>query len=108
MTPSGGVTLRRCGIGAPVLLRCPVRVTRRVQPAGGGAWPAIACSIALGFAADSSFRAPMAIAVIGGLVTSTVLSLGVIPAAFTLVDDIEQRVLRRFRRPRGDGVAAPA
>ncbi|MEL4017210.1 efflux RND transporter permease subunit, partial [Dryocola clanedunensis] len=31
--------------------------------------------IALGFAGDSSFRAPMAIAVIGGLITSTLLSL---------------------------------
>jgi hydrophobe/amphiphile efflux-1 (HAE1) family protein len=54
--------------------------------------------IALGFAADSSFRAPMAIAVIGGLITSTVLSLVVVPAAHTLVDDIEQRLLRRFHR----------
>ncbi len=44
--------------------------------------------VALGLGnADSSFRAPMAIAVIGGLVTSTVLSLLVIPAAFTYVDD---------------------
>ncbi|HZF99285.1 MAG TPA: efflux RND transporter permease subunit, partial [Pseudoxanthomonas sp.] len=54
--------------------------------------------IALGFAADSSFRAPMAIAVIGGLITSTVLSLVVVPAAYTLVDDAEQWLMRRFRR----------
>ncbi len=47
--------------------------------------------IAIGFgAADTSFRAPMAIAVIGGLMTSTVLSLLVIPAVFTYVDDIGQ------------------
>lgn len=44
--------------------------------------------IALGLgAADSSFRSPMAIAVIGGLITSTFLSLLVIPAVFTLIDD---------------------
>ncbi len=39
-------------------------------------------------AADTSFRSPMAVAVIGGLVTSTFLSLLVIPAVFTFVDDI--------------------
>jgi multidrug efflux pump subunit AcrB len=37
---------------------------------------------------DGSFRSPMAVAVIGGLITSTFLSLLVIPAIFTLVDDI--------------------
>jgi multidrug efflux pump subunit AcrB len=47
--------------------------------------------IAIGFgAADTSFRAPMAIAVIGGLITSTFLSLLVIPAVFTYVDDAAQ------------------
>jgi len=55
--------------------------------------------IAIGFgAADTSFRAPMAIAVIGGLMTSTLLSLLVIPAVFTYVDDIGQWFARRIRR----------
>lgn len=44
--------------------------------------------IALGFGAEPSFRAPMAIAVIGGLITSTLLSLLVIPVVFTYVDDL--------------------
>ena len=56
--------------------------------------------IALGFAADSSFRAPMAIAVIGGLISSTVLSLVVVPAAFTWIDDLEMRLLSRWSRKR--------
>jgi multidrug efflux pump subunit AcrB len=43
--------------------------------------------IALGLGVDPSFRAPMAIVVIGGLITSTFLSLLVIPVVFTLVDD---------------------
>ena len=44
--------------------------------------------IAIGWgAADPSFRSPMATAVIGGLVTSTFLSLLVIPVVFTYVDD---------------------
>ncbi|WP_233398523.1 efflux RND transporter permease subunit [Luteimonas sp. MC1828] len=54
--------------------------------------------IALGLTADASFRMPMAVAVIGGLITSTVLSLVVVPAAFTLVDDAEALVLRKLRR----------
>jgi multidrug efflux pump subunit AcrB len=54
--------------------------------------------IALGFAGDSSFRAPMAIAVIGGLITSTLLSLIVIPAAFTVVDDAGDWLSRKLRR----------
>jgi multidrug efflux pump subunit AcrB len=44
--------------------------------------------IALGIGAEPSFRAPMATAVIGGLLTSTLLSLLVIPVVFTYVDDL--------------------
>ena len=62
--------------------------------------------IALGFAGDPSFRAPMAIAVIGGLVTSTLLSLLVVPAVFTYVDDLAR--IGRWVRRRGRRVDAPA
>jgi multidrug efflux pump subunit AcrB len=44
--------------------------------------------IAIGIGTDPSFRAPMAIVVIGGLITSTFLSLLVIPVVFTFVDDL--------------------
>ncbi len=44
--------------------------------------------IALGIGAEPSSRSPMAIAVIGGLLTSTVLSRLVIPVVFTHVDDL--------------------
>jgi multidrug efflux pump subunit AcrB len=44
--------------------------------------------IALGLGVDPSFRAPMAIAVIGGLITSTLLSLLIIPVVYTYVDDV--------------------
>ena len=55
--------------------------------------------IAIGWgAADTSFRSPMAIAVIGGLITSTVLSLLVIPVVFTYLDDLGQWVSRLFAR----------
>jgi len=46
--------------------------------------------VAIGLHGDNSFRAPMAVAVIGGLLTSTLLTLVIVPAAFTLVDDIER------------------
>ncbi|MBX8498501.1 efflux RND transporter permease subunit [Pseudomonas lijiangensis] len=52
--------------------------------------------IALGMGADASFRQPMAIAVIGGLMTSTALSLLVVPVAFTCVDDLERLIHRWF------------
>lgn len=48
--------------------------------------------------ADNSFRAPMAAAVIGGLITSTILSLLVTPSFFTIVDDIEHFVGRIKRK----------
>jgi multidrug efflux pump subunit AcrB len=46
---------------------------------------------------DPSFRSPMAVAVIGGLITSTFLSLLVIPPVFTLFDDIEHGVKRGWK-----------
>jgi len=55
--------------------------------------------VALGLGADPSFRSPMAIAVIGGLITSTVLSLLVIPVVFTLVDDLLGWVRRLIAQP---------
>ncbi len=43
--------------------------------------------IALGFGAGAELRAPMAVAIIGGLITSTLLSLIVVPVVYTLIDD---------------------
>ncbi len=69
--------------------------------------------IAIGLGVDPSFRAPMAIVVIGGLITSTFLSLLVIPVVFTYVDD-GITTLRRWMRlkPRehrpAAGAATPA
>lgn len=44
---------------------------------------------ALGVGEGGSFRAPMAIAVIGGIIVSTVLSLIVVPAFFLIMDDVK-------------------
>ncbi len=54
--------------------------------------------LALGWGADPSFRSPMAIAVIGGLITSTLLSLLVVPAVFTYVDDFELWMKRLLKK----------
>jgi multidrug efflux pump subunit AcrB len=69
---------------------------KRVQPIimttiamGAGMLP-----VALGIGAEPSFRSPMAIAVIGGLLTSTFLSLLVIPVVFTYVDDLLELMKR--------------
>jgi hydrophobe/amphiphile efflux-1 (HAE1) family protein len=55
--------------------------------------------IALGIGADAESRAPMAIAVIGGLLSSTLLSLVYVPVVFTVMDDLQGwlgRILRRL------------
>jgi multidrug efflux pump subunit AcrB len=54
--------------------------------------------VALGIGTDPSFRSPMAIVVIGGLITSTFLSLLVIPVVFTYVDDAHQWFMGKLRR----------
>ena len=53
---------------------------------------------AIGVGADAAFRAPMAIAVIGGLITSTMLSLVFVPVMFTVMDDVSVRLGRRLKR----------
>ena len=59
--------------------------------------------IALGIGTDPSFRAPMAISVIGGLITSTFLSLLVIPVVYTFIDDINRK-LHSFRKTKDQAV----
>lgn len=51
---------------------------------------------ALGVGEGGSFRSPMAIAVIGGIIVSTVLSLVVVPAFFLIMDDVSRLLGRIF------------
>jgi Cu/Ag efflux pump CusA len=64
--------------------------------------------IALGWGVDPSFRSPMAIVVIGGLITSTFLSLLVIPVIFTYVDDVVLKMNGWLHRKRPAPSTAPA
>ena len=61
--------------------------------------------IAAGIGADNEFRAPMALVVIGGLITSTLLSLIFVPVCYIYVDRFESWIARRFR-PKTAPVAA--
>ena len=53
---------------------------------------------ALAIGKGSEFRQPMAIAVIGGLISSTLLSLVMVPVVYELIDDIEAWLKPRFGR----------
>ncbi|MDD2685751.1 MAG: efflux RND transporter permease subunit [Gallionella sp.] len=68
---------------------------------GAGMLP-VALDLGMG---DGSFRSPMAIVVIGGLITSTFLSLLVIPVLFTYVDDFVQMLQRKLGRPTAEVTA---
>jgi hydrophobe/amphiphile efflux-1 (HAE1) family protein len=69
--------------------------------------------IAIGLGADGAFRQPMGISVIGGLIASTILTLLIVPAAFTCVDDIEKWLAPIFKRlmtssPEAESKVVPA
>ncbi len=64
--------------------------------------------LAMGWGVDPSFRSPMATAVIGGLITSTLLSLLVIPVVFTYIDDLQQMLRRLLARLRAKPAGVPA
>jgi HAE1 family hydrophobic/amphiphilic exporter-1 len=67
---------------------------------------------ALALETGSEFRQPMAVAVIGGLITSTVLSLVIVPVVYEIVDSFEQWLRPKAARlitPReAAGTPAPA
>lgn len=62
---------------------------------------------AVGVGESGAFRAPMATAVIGGIIVSTVLSLVVVPALYLTMDDLSNLVARLFRNLVGAKEAEP-
>jgi HAE1 family hydrophobic/amphiphilic exporter-1 len=60
---------------------------------------------ALSRSESSEFRSPMAIAIIGGLITSTLLTLVVIPVVYTYIDRLTLR--RRVAEEEPAGARAP-
>jgi HAE1 family hydrophobic/amphiphilic exporter-1 len=69
--------------------------------------------LAIGLGDGGEWRAPLATTVIGGLLTSTVLTLLVIPSVYTIVDDAQEFLtglpsrLRSLGRPRPAAAATP-
>ena len=61
--------------------------------------------IALELGADGEVRSPMAISVIGGFTTSTLLTLIVVPVLFTYIDNICHWLSRLFAKLRGEDIA---
>ena len=94
--------LRERGRGAlsAILRAGPVRLRPILMTSVATMMAAIPAAIGLG--AGSETRAPMAVAVIGGLIVSTALSLLVVPAFYVLADRGKARLAsRRRRRERG-------
>jgi len=60
--------------------------------------------VALARGDGAETRVPMAVAIIGGLITSTVLTLGIVPVVYSLLDDLRSRIWT----PADLGEAAPA
>ena len=91
---SQGMAMREAVLEAgPVRLR-PILMTAISTIAG-------VLPIALGFGAGGESRAPMAIAVAGGMTSSTLLTLLVIPVAYTLIDDLVEKVKVLWQRKNG-------
>ncbi|XYH93886.1 efflux RND transporter permease subunit [Sorangium sp. So ce1128] len=95
---------------AAMLRAGPVRLRPILMTSIATLMAAVPSALALGPGAE--IRAPMAAAVIGGLLVSTALSLLVVPAFYVVADDVQRRVARlrsrRARRPAPAGPAHPA
>ena len=53
--------------------------------------------VALASGDGAETRVPMAVAIIGGLITSTVLTLGIVPVVYSLLDDLRSRLWKAAR-----------
>ncbi|HZG44121.1 MAG TPA: efflux RND transporter permease subunit, partial [Longimicrobium sp.] len=87
----GGMSTRDALIEAGAIRLRPILMTTFALIAG-------MLPVALGRGEGAQFRAPMGIAIIGGVLTSTLLTLLVIPTVWELLDDLREAVLGRFRR----------
>ncbi len=99
-----GATRRQALIDAGEIRLRPIMMTTLAMIFG-----MLPTALALGEGAE--FRAPMARAVIGGLITSTLLTLIVVPVVYTYLDDFGSRVLVRVtagKRARAKAATAPA
>lgn len=92
------ITLRHRGMSREeALLKAgPVRLRPIIMTTAAMVFGMLPTALKLGEGAET--RAPMAIAVIGGLITSTMLTLVVIPVVYTIVDDLENFFKKKTER----------
>jgi len=92
-----GLSLRDALIEAGAIRLRPILMTTFALVAG-------MVPIALGTGEGAQFRSPLGIAVIGGVITSTILTLVVVPTVYELMDAVRTRVLRLVgMKPPGTG-----
>jgi hydrophobic/amphiphilic exporter-1 (mainly G- bacteria), HAE1 family len=101
-------TLRERGMGRTEALQEAVRV--RLRPILMTSCTMIfgMLPLALKLEAGAETRAPMAVVVIGALLSSTVLTLVVVPALYTVMDDAQSRLFRRGRKAQAEVPAVTA
>ena len=87
-----------------LLEACPVRLRPILMTSLATIAGAIPAAISLGPGAE--LRQPMALAVIGGVMVSTFLTLFAVPAAYFLFDDLLGHRRERFERSYRDAIAA--
>jgi HAE1 family hydrophobic/amphiphilic exporter-1 len=88
-----GLPLREALIEAGAIRLRPILMTTFALVAG-------MIPVALGRGEGAQFRAPLGVAVIGGTITSTLLTLLVIPTIYEIVDQARARVVRHLIAPR--------
>lgn len=91
MARRNGATREEALLAAALKRARPIIMTSIAM--GAGMLP-----IALGIGADAESRAPMGMAVIGGLMSSTALSLLFVPVAYTYMDDLETFISRMYQK----------
>jgi HAE1 family hydrophobic/amphiphilic exporter-1 len=100
-----GLEMREAIIAAGAIRLRPILMTTFALIAG-------MIPVAMGRGEGAQFRAPMGIAVIGGVITSTVLTLLVIPTFYEILDQWREAFLHRFAQgraaPHGAGMGEPA
>jgi HSP20 family molecular chaperone IbpA len=91
-------TLRERGVGRTEALQEAVRVRLRPILMTSATMIFGMLPLALKLEPGAETRAPMALVVIGALLSSTLLTLVIVPALYTLLDDLQVNVLGRKRR----------
>jgi HAE1 family hydrophobic/amphiphilic exporter-1 len=95
-----GVPLREALIDAGRIRLRPIIMTTLALIAG-------MVPVAIGHGEGADFRAPLGRAVIGGVITSTLLTLLVIPTVYEILDNFRSWVAAKFRRHVRGGAGEP-